>query len=205
MNAKARLDQHNIIANDVWLKELVEGLRRYLKMLRHKVQLRQLKSAAKQLQQLRSAEKRRVEEQDSSSNPVSTSETQCTSKPVDPSNILVRFSVGEKNVDARSVLLSKLVEDTTKCSIDLVTRLSAAKLMQVIRQKYPDLSKKDYDMYDRTFKDENTDTIVDNDDLQAAVNAAMQRADGEIHFVVVLKEDTGRSWVTRKTFISPEI
>jgi len=185
INTKVKLDQDNTMAIDVWLNELFGCLRwRLAKMLSR--------------EKSKSAKKRRLEEQDSS-NSASTSKRQLTSQqtsqPAAVSEIIVRFSVGEKNVIARSLFLSKLVDENAKPD-----QLSAVKLLHVVDRKYPALSKNGYNIYDRTYKDENIDTIVDDDDLEVAVTTAMQRGEIELYFVVVSKEDATRSRLTSKRF-----
>lgn len=101
----------------------------------------------------KSAKKRSRDEQELSSNSTSTSKTQRTLQLVVPSDTIVRFSLGEKNVNARSVLLSKLNDEGTTHIATM--QLSAAKLMRALRQKYPAFTEEDYHVYDRTYKEEN--------------------------------------------------
>lgn len=60
--------------------------------------------------------------------PTSTSKRQRTSQPVAPLDTIARFSLGKKDVDAHSILMSKPVEDDTERDVDKATQLSVTKL-----------------------------------------------------------------------------
>jgi len=172
-DTKAKFDPSNHITDEIWLDGLIAAIRLVISKLRKKQ---------------KAAAKREAEEDPASASTVSVKKQQ-TLQATTLSEITFRVSVDMKNVDARSILLRNLVnDDESQAEITEPRQLRAAKLMQVLHQKFPDFTENSHHVYDRTLKDENVDMIVDDDDLEVAVAAAMRRGDTEVYFVVVTRK-----------------